>query len=297
MAIDPVDPNGTVGLYVAAKDEGGRNLRVWYLTGACDATPHYREFDRSASIDALNSIVVYADHMVQFFEEDVPVPDGKRGNYRSYSVVTGSWSGSPPHESLTLSDATAMFTRHDRIYNENNGGQTDSEIARAPGSDKLYATFVNWTNARVAPWLEIVSSTDRGKTWSNPLPADIPASPYIADGQSELMINPAGTIGVSFLRVIRGLGRLGEFPCYSYDVFFAASPDGGKTWSSPSKLAGSPSVPDCIKQEGSSQARWTGGDFTIGAADAGGAFHPIWPDWRKGPKTPGTLYTRTVIAP
>src|SRR5207302_5716891 len=101
-------------------------------------------------------------------------------------------------------------------------------------------------------------------------------------------------IGVSFMRAIRGLGGLGDFPCFSYDVFFAASPDGGATWSTPSKLNSTPSIPDCITFEGGRQVRWTGGDYTIGAADANGAFHPIWPDWRTGPTIPGTLYTRTV---
>lgn len=297
VAVDSSDPNGKIGLYIAGKDEGSRNMRMWYLTGACDATPHYTELGATASIDSLNSIVVYADHVVQFFYEDVPIPDGSGGQYRSYSVITGTWSGVRPNASLQLGDETTMFTQHNKIYNQNNGGQMDSEVVRAPGSNTLYATFVNWTKGRVAPWLELVSSTDRGKTWSSPVHVDTPPSGYIADGQSELMINGAGTIGVSFLRAIRGLGDLGQFPCYSYDVFFTSSSNGGVTWSAPTKLNSSSSTPDCITLEGGSQVRWTGGDFTIGAAGANGAFHPIWPDWRKGPNTPGTLYTRTVDAP
>ena len=187
-----------------------------------------------------------------------------------------------------------MFTRHNKIYNNNNGGQLDSQFVRAPGSDKLYATFVSWTNSRVAPWLALISSTNRAGSWSSLLHVDTPPTGYIADGQSELMINRAGIIGVSFLRAIMKLGSMGAFPCYSYDVFFTTSTDGGGTWATPSKLNSSPSTPNCIRQEGGSQVRWTGGDYTIGAADANGAFHPIWPDWRKGPITPGTLYTRTV---
>lgn len=297
MAVDPSDPNGAVGLYIAGKDEASHDLRVWYLTGGCSSTPHSTELDAAASVAPLNSIVVYRDHTVGFFYQDVPVSDGSRGDYQSYSVVEGDWSGAPPNASLTLGGPITMFTLHEKSYDENNGGQMDSQFVRAPGSDTLYATLVNWTKAKVAPWLEIVSSTDRGRTWSSPVPVDKPPSGYLADGQSELMINTAGTIGVSFLRAIRGLGLLGQFPCYSYDAFFTASSDGGLTWSTPAKLGSATSIPDCIKQEGGSQARWTGGDYTMGAADAGGAFHPIWPDWRSGPIVPGTLYTRMATAP
>ena len=294
MAIDSSDPNGKVGLYIAGKNEGSYNLRMWYLTGACDSTPRYTEFGKAANIDALNSIVIYDDHVVQFFYEDRPSPDGTGGNYRPYSVIKGTWSGTRPNAWLTLGSATTMFTQHNKVYNNNNGGQLDSEFVRAPGSDKLYATFVNWTNSRVAPWLELISSTNRGGTWSSPVHVDTPPSGYIADGESELMINRAGIIGVSFMRAIKRLGSMGVFPCFSYDVFFTASSDGGATWSTPSKLNSASSTPNCITFEGGSQVRWTGGDYTMGAADANGVFHPVWPDWRNGPRTPGSIYTRTV---
>jgi len=297
MAVDPSDPNGAVGLYIAGKDEASHNLRVWYLTGGCSSTPHATELDAAASVAPLNSIVVYRDHTVGFFYQDVPVSDGAGGYYQSYSVIEGKWAGAPPNATLTLGDATSMFTLHDKVYNKNNGGQMDSQFVRAPSSDTLYATLVNWTKPRVAPWLEIVSSTDRGRTWSSPVAVDTPPSGYLADGQSELMINASGTIGVSFLRAVRALGQLGQFPCYSYDAFFTASFDGGQSWSTPTKLDNAMSIPDCIKQEGGGQARWTGGDYTVGAADASGAFHPIWPDWRLGPLVPGSLYTRGATAP
>ena len=121
----------------------------------------------------------------------------------------------------------------------------------------------------------VAYSTDAGKSWlkSAVLRAENagPAHFY------SLAVSPDGTVGVSWLQHETGEGKL---PCYR--IYFAASIDGGETFTPPHVVSDMVSCPDSTLNK-ETIGRWArGGDYMGLAAAADGSFHPVWVDARDG---------------
>lgn len=180
-------------------------------------------------------------------------------------------------------------------------------LAVDPGStsfkDRLYAVWTDFRSKRLE--ILLAYSSDKGKTWSNPqvinddrVAMDPTKGPD--DMAPTVVVNKDGVVGVSWYDRRESPDNLG------WNLRFRASLDGGDTWLSSVKVTESPSgfagneiwnasgnaaaLGDTTKSGGklvSLSARIDNFSFSPGhnsglAADANGAFHPVWIDNRTG---------------
>ena len=156
--------------------------------------------------------------------------------------------------------------------------------------DRLYAAWTDWEGGRLR--LVLTRSSDRGKTWSKPRPVD-PASEG-SQFQPVLDVNNEGTLGVFWYDTAGRPNRDG------YDVYFAASIDGGETFLPKSRVSTETSAPVgngnlrpgpfvssdrgmVVADFLSGYSRWpNGGDYMGLTTDGDGLFHPFWSDARTG---------------
>ena len=157
--------------------------------------------------------------------------------------------------------------------------------------DYLYMT---WIDVSDKPRVVFSRSTDRGETWSKPmaLASDVPATTWQI--QPSIAVNKRGVVGVTWLDT-RGVTDHSK-----YDLYFAASTDGGQTFMKPVKVSTEPSV---IAGNGNSRPmgavfptgdtgqlsllsaanRWpNGGDYFSITTTSTGVFYPVWADARSG---------------
>jgi hypothetical protein len=118
-------------------------------------------------------------------------------------------------------------------------------------------------------------SADAGKRWlksaffraENGGPAFFPT----------LAVSPDGALGVSWLQHEKGEGK-----SHCYRIYFAASIDGGETFTPPHLVSETVSCPGSESNRETID-RWSrGGDYMGLAAAADGSFHPVWIDARDG---------------
>ena len=177
-----------------------------------------------------------------------------------------------------------------------------------PYRDRIY---VVWTDfATGLPRVLISASADRGKTWSEPRAAAGPLPEGAYAFQPAIAVNRDGVLGVSWLdtRNAPGTDR--------YDAWFTASLDGGATFLPPVRVSSETSDLQGPGNLRPAPGAWRthenvlrvtfltaasrypgGGDYTGLAADASGAFHPIWPDARSGAFQAWTVKVRVERAP
>jgi len=137
-------------------------------------------------------------------------------------------------------------------------------------------------------------SQDRGQHWS--APREIHAIPGLnsAAFQPAVAVNNQGIVGVEWFET------RDRRHADSFDLYFAASRDGGSSFTAPVRVSSQTSFPQGNnnlapfamenREKGSMSLyflsplnRWSGGGDYIGlAADARGAFHAFWPDARDG---------------
>jgi hypothetical protein len=158
--------------------------------------------------------------------------------------------------------------------------------------DRLYAAWNEMDNDRFR--LMLTSSADRGKTWTAPKPVDSGAPAYASQFQPMIAVNSDGVLGISFYST-EGYPSRDKF-----DVYFAASNDGGETLQPKKRVSSEASQPfgsgnlrpgPMVRNERgmvtvffvSALSRWVnGGDYIGLTADSEGTFHPFWADGRTG---------------
>jgi hypothetical protein len=174
--------------------------------------------------------------------------------------------------------------------------------------DRLYATWNDDRSGRMQ--ILLAHSTDGGLTWSAPVVVN-DDSPFDAHDLVKgphasapwVAVNKDGIVGVMWL------DRRDVTDNAGYNVRFAASLDGGETFTSSVKVSEKAMLPrpiaivapsrfldktapdKIILSLGWNDWDFTGGDATSIAADADGAFHPIWADARTGVRQ---LWTATI---
>lgn len=183
-------------------------------------------------------------------------------------------------------------------------------IAADPGSkahrDALYVAWTDFSSGHGV--VRLTRSVDKGKSWSAPVAIGNDA-PTVAAGaipdnfMPTVAVNRDGVVGVMWYDRRRHAGTS------AYDVRFAASTDGGVTWSQSQQLSESPN--DERQQRHAAAASdtiptrtaagvWrpargefsvTGGDTAGLIADATGRFHALWVDNRTGVQQ---VWTTTV---
>lgn len=171
--------------------------------------------------------------------------------------------------------------------------------------DRLYAA---WQDVDASGRSELLFSwsTDRGATWTAPIPVDASqAGARAKQAVPMVAVNPEGIVGVAWFD-----GRA-DSTGNSYDIYFAASVDGGRTFLPASRVSSATSRPTSglnvlararVGESGANgdrvialgspfNTRAAGGDYSTMAVDSVGRFHPLWTDGRTGT---WQLYTATV---
>ncbi len=150
--------------------------------------------------------------------------------------------------------------------------------------DRLYAVLDgHWTREpsppradASLPALALSFSDNRGLTWSRPVP--ISRGPTTSNAEvPAIAVSRDGTVGVTWHDTRED--PKGE----CFDVYFAASFDGGRTFPDEIRLTPETSCPFAdLRQEGVAR-RWRfGGDYSGLAAGSDGVFHALWADARAG---------------
>lgn len=163
---------------------------------------------------------------------------------------------------------------------------------------RLYVTWCDVSSGRMETVLSY--SDDDGATWTQPLQITRPTGPAPSVDVAELgpvhpwvSVNKDGVVGVMWLDPT-GLPGLAGF-----NVMFAASGDGGETWTAPAKVSDKPSVPILRASTGATafnpnqaatlnlNVGWAEWDFINGDlawmdTDLAGRFWPVWADTRTG---------------
>jgi hypothetical protein len=155
--------------------------------------------------------------------------------------------------------------------------------------DNLYMV---WSDSHDNPKIVFSRSTDRGQTWSKPVTiADVPSAWQF---RPTIAVNKKGVVGVTWLDTRTASDHS------KYDVYFAASIDGGQTFLKPVRVSSASSI---IAGNGnlrpmpasfeigdtghlgllSAANRWpSGGDYFAMAVNARDVFYPVWADARSG---------------
>lgn len=159
-----------------------------------------------------------------------------------------------------------------------------------PFAGRLYAV---WNGGDIGPDVHrgarrdvsVAFSSDEGRTWSPPrtLAADDAGPAYF----SAVAAASDGSVGIGWIQH--------DLPAETrdcYRVYFAASVDGGGTFTQPAVVSDAPSCPDnpahsvprsFLGGRTVFQRFARGGDYIGLAASADNAFHFVWSDAREGP--------------
>lgn len=147
--------------------------------------------------------------------------------------------------------------------------------ALSPRTGRLFAVWGDRQRDPTRLWVS--SSADRGESWTTPQLIDPVPESEGCQYQCAVAVNRDGIVGVVWFDTRAHPGRT------AYDVYFAASFDEGRTFTSPLKVSSQASRPRPWTQGGfDSERHITGGDYIGLVADAAGRFHVAWPDARSG---------------
>jgi uncharacterized repeat protein (TIGR03803 family) len=152
----------------------------------------------------------------------------------------------------------------ERVYNypgvavDNSGGSY---------SGNVYVAMYNWTGTHLS--VQVIRSTDGGKTWSQPVPVAPPSATHDQFFPA-ISVSSTGTVGVSWL------DRRNDPADLSYQAYAAFSDDGGKTFKKNWQLTTAFSDPDT----NGTMNHWMG-DYTGNAWD-GNTFIAAWMDSSNG---------------
>jgi hypothetical protein len=149
----------------------------------------------------------------------------------------------------------------------------DITHAASPDSNRIFWLTAGDVKDKVTG-IFIQFSDDRGEKWSAPLRVD-QGNTSNADAQiPSIATNKDGVVGVTWF------DRRNDPARKCYDLFFAASLDGGRTFQPEVRLSRKSSCPDMPGNKGAFQ-RWAyGGDYSGLTASSDGTFHALWTDGR-----------------
>jgi hypothetical protein len=159
----------------------------------------------------------------------------------------------------------------------------------SPYRDRLY---VVQPDCREGVWrLRLFHSTDRGKSWSDPVWVSLDVPSHTRQFVAALAVNRDGVLAVLWHDTRHS--RADE----SYDVYMTASLDGGATFLPAVRVSSEASAFDsdrvvivpyahsdsllAVSRRAANEDRSVG-DYVGLAADAGGVFHSFWSDSRSG---------------
>jgi hypothetical protein len=184
--------------------------------------------------------------------------------------------------------------------------QTAADSQSKEHRDNVYMV---WSDTGETPRLVFSRSTDRGQTWSKPVPvaADVPATAW--QFQPTIAVNKRGVVGVTWLDTRSATDQS------KYDLYFTASTDGGQTFMKPVRVTTASSIiagngnlrpMGAVFEIGdtghlsllSAASRWpSGGDYFSMTVNPQDIFYPVWADARSGTFQVYTAAIRVELPP
>ena len=230
-------------------------------------------------------IVPYGDF--PFKPEDRPSKGMAHENFWTVASTDGGVTFSAPRKSVVQD-----YSLDDKESKLAGFGKFAADSEGKAYRDRLYTV---WEDARFGNYRILFSrSTDRGKTWSEPKLLESGLDKGVKQWQPAIAVNKDGVVGVTWFDSRED--KEGK----KFHQYFAASVDGGDTFTKPAQVSSEISDPNgrgnsqlspmVWVHEGtiglstiSAASRWgSGGDYMGLAADKDGAFHPFWSDSRSG---------------
>jgi hypothetical protein len=230
-------------------------------------------------------VVPYGDF--PFLPENRPTKGIAHENFWTVESTDGGVTFSAPRrsviQSINIDDKESKVAGFGKFASDSEGKEF---------RDRLYTI---WEDARFGNYRILIShSADRGKTWSEPRTLEQGLDKGVKQWQPAIAVNKDGVVGVTWF------DSREDKDGKKYHQYFAASVDGGDTFTKPSQISSEISDPNgrgnsqlapmVWVHEGqislstiSAASRWgSGGDYMGLAADKDGAFHPFWSDARTG---------------
>jgi hypothetical protein len=267
IAVDWTRGQNRGHVYLAARLGEGEGPFVVYRS-----TDDARTFDTSVAIAA--PLARRAFNLVVLSDGTLFVPFSTVG--RTLQQISGLRS---TDGGRTFSAAFPIAARQP---NPRDTGDTPPAVfaaGRHDGRERLYVVYTVYagnSNAR----LMTSHSDDGGRTWSESTRVTASVGEEVTQGAANLSVNRDGVVGVSWLeRNIRPMAKddqAGHFN-ETYDLFFTASLDGGRTFLTPVKVSSQSSRP-----AGEVGRFFPGQDYMLTDAAVDGTFHLLWPDARTG---------------
>lgn len=160
------------------------------------------------------------------------------------------------------------------------GGGRDCMLAvgRRGSGERAYLIYSLPQPAPAGARLMLSTSDDQGQTWTAARAVITPPADR-GVGNSCVTVNRFGTVGLQYYLMTAS----GQF-----DIYFAASTDGGLTFSTPTRI-----TPLTCGEPTAVQPREPGGDQVWGDTASDGAFHLVWPDARTGARY--ITYTQRLV--
>ena len=159
--------------------------------------------------------------------------------------------------------------------------------------DRVYAVWPDYSEG--PPRIVLARTDDRGVTWSEPAQVAPTGVEGAQQFQAAVAVNGDGVLGVTWYDTRDAPSE------FAFHQYFAASFDGGETFTAPHRVSSAISRPmgsgnllpapaTFSGPEGelrvallSAASRWVnGGDYMGLTASADGRFHPVWADARSG---------------
>lgn len=160
--------------------------------------------------------------------------------------------------------------RHDNV---NNFLHVAIDASGGPYHDRVYLTWPDRRSGHSEVYFAY--STDRGATWSESrVITDNPPGDTTDQFMPTLAVNGDGVVGLLWYDRRDNPDNRGYYPR------FAASLDGGVTWTPSTRVSTAPYAAGPVSQR--SAFAGNGGDTAGLVATADGVFHPVWVDDRTG---------------
>jgi hypothetical protein len=263
-----------------SSDDRGRTFSTFVARALMDQSATEGSNAAICGIDVLSDgtvLVLYSHMIIVTSGEGGPkTATGKPSELRSALRVLRSRNGGATFDSAaTIGDIKSA-------YNFANARGVPASIAVDANSTRFRdRTYVVWTDfASGRGQIRIAHSTDAAATWSAPrfVNDDSLAAPRAGGGPDHFMatvaVNRDGVVGVLWYDRRESSDNL------AYHARFAASFDGGLTWTPSVRVSAAPNDP---KAQRDGQAFLvTGGDTAGLTAAADGRFHAVWIDNRTG---------------
>ena len=298
---------------VAVDNSAGPTAGRIYVTGNLEAGPRIhrsvddgRTFEGAVTLPgiAVTDVMVLSDGAVLvplYTGPDLRLPESRGNPMAAYSTVVSTDGGatfSAPRRGFEQqrysTDTTVRRRRAGSIVGDNTATFA-ADVRSARYRDRVYAAFPDMRWAAGKPRIAVVSSSDRGVSWSAPVMIDASAPASASQFLPAIAVSDSGVVGVMWLDTRASADD------DVYDVYFSTSLDGGGTFlpavrvsSETSRPAGPGNVRpglSRLRYRGdtlvmdflSGYSRWRDvGDYIGLTADAKGVFHPVWPDSRDG---------------